>query len=128
MENSESRALLGANDQWILRTVGRFQEGTRSLVRNIFPVDCLDKTDDITLSDVILGAVASFDERNIGGSLIFIKGGRPMGTLRLLSGFSAHLVWMRRLDAEDTTKFIRRKRSMTFSLQEIVEKDELLVA
>jgi hypothetical protein len=85
-------------------------------------------TEVVALIDVIVPAIATFDESDNGNGSIFIRRGQPKCRPRLLVGFGAYFSDIRHLDPEGMTKHIGGKSYVALGLHEIVEKDDLPVA
>jgi hypothetical protein len=89
---------------------------------------CLDKTENVSLGNVVPYAVAVFNESYDCRCLIFIECGGSIGRLRLLFGFRTRFSDVGRLNPKRLTEHLRGQPSALLRLDEVLEEHELFVA
>jgi hypothetical protein len=88
----------------------------------------LDKTENVSLGNVVLCAAAVFSESYDCRGLIFIECGGPIGRFRPLFGFGTYFFHVGQLNPKRLTEQLRGQRSAILCLDEFVEEHELFVA
>jgi hypothetical protein len=104
------------------------QKQSHPLIAQTFLGVRLDKTENVSLDNVVPRAVAVFNESYDCRCLIFIEYGGPIGRFRLLFGFRTYFSDVGRLNPNRLIENLRGQRSDVLHRDEFVEEHELSVA
>jgi hypothetical protein len=128
MKDFESHVLLGTNDRSTYQIRMFLRKRSHPLIAQTFLEVHLNKTENVSLDNVVLCAVAVFNKSYDCRCLIFIECGGPIWRSRLLFGVRTYFSDVGRLNPKSLTEYLQGQRSAVLRLDEFVEEHELFVA